>query len=116
MKKLAFLSIVLVLFACNKSDSLDPDKNVLGDLSTVPNCIQDIIDDVDLSASLKTLRVQELDNEFHYWLNTDFMQADGREFIVTAACDTICSFCGFCLPAACASDYDDDNWTTIWED
>ncbi len=100
------LSIILLLSACDNSNEMINTE--------IPVCIQEIIDEPELSSELKTVRIQEANNELHYWLNTDFRHADGIEYIVNSSCDTICSFCGECLPPGCSREYD-ENWITIWE-
>jgi len=107
MKKMPIYILLLLITACNKSN---------GPIDTsIPICVQEILDNVELSKDIRTVRVQELDNELHYWLNTDFVRFDGVEAIVNMNCDTICSFCGFCAPAKCSSEYDEEEWITIWE-
>lgn len=106
MKHLALVFFVLLFISCHKSDCVD---------TTVPECIQSIIDDEELSADLRTVRVQKVDNQLHYWLNTDYVHFDGAEEIVNSACDTICYICGECIPPDCYYDYDYDDWMVIWE-
>ena len=115
MKKVLLLFAIVIISSCKKTDE-PPIVNEPPPIPNVPICVSDIINDPILSLSLKTVRVQELDNELHYWLNTDFVEVDGSEFIVNDQCDTLCFLCGFCVPPDCASDYDDANWTTIWEE
>lgn len=106
MKKWFTILIYLFVAACAKEDEK---------ISTsIPTCIQNIINDEELSKTLKTVQVQELRGELHYWLNTDFRHFDGVEYIVNNKCDTICSFCGECIPAECSFDYNQD-WIKIWE-
>lgn len=107
MEKLMLLLTILLLSSCGdkSNDLMDSD---------FPVCIQEIIINPELSTDLKRIRTQAVNDEIHYWLNTEFIESDGEEFIVNSSCDTICSFCGFCLPAACTEDYDSE-WTTIWE-
>lgn len=106
MKNLIFLLAIILIGGC-----CEPDES---NNSDIPNCISEIIENSELSNNLKSVEVQEIDSELHYWLKTDFIESDGREFIVNSQCDTICSFCGFCVQAECASDYD-ESWMTIWE-
>lgn len=114
MKNFLIIFAIVLISSCKKSDE-PVEMNEPPILPDVPSCIAEIIDDPILSASLKTVRVQELDNELHYWLNTDFVEVDGEEFIVNAQCDTLCFYCGFCVPPDCTSDYTIDDWETIWE-
>lgn len=83
--------------------------------TTIPNCIQNIINDSNSTNQLKTVRVQEVNKELHYWLNTDYAHFDGVEYIVNSKCDTICGVCGECLPPDCSENYN-ENWVIIWED
>ncbi|HRX29532.1 MAG TPA: hypothetical protein P5235_09100 [Saprospiraceae bacterium] len=106
MKIIIILSVVFIFNSCTKSDApID---------TSIPNCIQEIIDDPNLSKDLKTVRVQNVNKELHYWLNTDFTHFDGVEYIINSRCDTICGFCGECIPADCSKEYD-EIWTIIWE-
>ena len=105
--KITVFLFVLALMACNSSD-IPIDTNI-------PICVQKILDSAESRVDLRTVRVQVLDNELHYWLNTDFTFFDGVEYIVNSSCDTICSFCGECFQAECATEYD-DSWITIWEE
>lgn len=107
MQKLGIIVCVILLASCSES-------NDNGD-SNIPSCIQEILDDPVLSSDLKTIRVQENNDELQYWLNTDATFFDGVEFIVNSQCETVCSFCGECFPPLCASDYDFESWITIWE-
>jgi len=104
MSILRFVVIILLLASCSKA-TIDTD---------IPVCIQDILDDSELSSDVKTIRVQENSTELEYWINTDFTFFDGVEYIVSAQCDTLCAFCGECFPGACTNDYD-DTWVVIWE-
>lgn len=106
MKNVPIYLFILLLFSCNK-------VNNPSDLS-IPSCIQEILDDNELSKDIRTVRLYEVDNELHYWLNTDFTEFDGTEYIVNMQCDTVCLFCGFCDPPECSEEYTDE-WITIWE-
>lgn len=103
-KSNVFILIVL-LASCAKSDK-EIDTNV-------PACIQSILDNSNLSADIKTIRVQETNDELHYWINTDARHLDGLEFVFNTNCDTICSLGGF-IPIECTEEYD-GNWMIIWE-
>lgn len=98
--------MAIFLVSCGKSE-IEID-------TTIPVCIQNTIDDTILSMDLKTVRVQNVDNELHYWMNTGVTHFDGVEYIVNSKCDTICSFCGECIPSECSENYD-NNWKVIWE-
>ncbi len=82
--------------------------------TTIPDCIQKIIENTHTSEDLKTVTTQEVDDGIDYWMNTDFTHFDGVEYILNSKCDTICFFCGACLPAKCSENYNDD-WRIIWE-
>ncbi|MEO5906192.1 MAG: hypothetical protein ABIQ11_05665 [Saprospiraceae bacterium] len=100
MKKLTCLILIIFLISCNKKD-----ESIITEL---PECIE-------LSGALKTVRVQNVKNELHYWLNTDFAQSDGPEYVVNINCDTLCTFCGECIPPNCAKKYDFESWVIIWK-
>lgn len=104
MKQL-ILFCTLIAFSCG--------KNSAEISTTVPSCIQQIIDNNSESHSIQTIRVQKSGDRLHYWLNTDDRFLDGSESIINDNCDTICSLGGF-LPPDCAKNYD-DSWVVIWE-
>ncbi len=106
MKILTLLILFLISCHCNHEDEMiNP---------TLPNCIENIIANKAVSGALQTIRAQKVNGNIHYWLNTDFTQFDGVEYIVNTNCDTICSFCGECLPADCTKIYR-ETWQTIWK-
>jgi len=106
MSKLYCVFIIILLTACTKNKvELD---------TSIPICIQEILNDPVASLDIKTIRVQQNNGELHYWLNTDFTHFDGVEYIVNMDCDTVCSFCGECIPPECTRDYK-DAWEVIWE-
>lgn len=107
MKILPCLLIIFISCHCDKEDNIIDTK-----LST---CMENFLSDKVLSASLKTIRVQNVNGEPHYWLNTDFTQFDGAEYIINKNCDTICSFCGECIPLACSYNYHYEKWQIIWQ-
>ncbi len=100
MKKLSCLILAIILSSCNVGDQCSSKE--------LPECIE-------LSEDLKTVRVQKVKGELHYWLNTDFVHFDGIEYIVNNKCDTVCSFCGECIQANCANDYEWESWEIIWK-
>ena len=111
MKELMILSIIILLMSSCDNDSND----LLNTINTdIPVCVQGIIDNPEQSSDLKTIKVQEVNGELHYWLNTDFTHFDGVEFILNSNCNVICSFCGEYIPAECIDEYDTD-WIIIWE-
>ena len=93
---------------CNKSDNTP--SNLM-----VPECIDVLLEDSLIMASMETIRVQVENEEHHYWLNTDARHADGIEFIVNSKCDTVCALCAECIPPDCSKDYEEDEWMIIWE-
>ena len=106
MKKLTFVLIIFTFLSCDK-------KN--GNLnSELPECIKNIISNNQVFIPLKTVQIQEVDGEFHYWLNTDARHFDGLESIVNNNCDTICYYCGECSFPNCINRYNED-WQIIWE-
>lgn len=105
MRLLFILIILTAFFSCNRDKIID---------TPIPTCIQEIIDNPERSADLKTIKVQKSGNQLHYWLNTDATTFDGSELIVNNSCDTICHFCGECTPPKCTKRYNHNNWETIW--
>ena len=67
------------------------------------------------SGEVKTIRRQKVGNEYHYWINTDARQFDGREYILNDKCEVVCGYCGFCVKGDCIDDYIDADWEIIWE-
>lgn len=107
MKILPFL--ILFIISCDCNHDTDDLKNL-----PLPDCIDNMLSNSPRAADLQTIRAHKLGGEIHYWLNTDFMQMDGVEYIVNMNCDTICGFCGYCLPSPCAKAYCGD-WQVIWK-
>jgi hypothetical protein len=103
---LIFILFTGILFSCEKRTE---------ESTELPECIESIIEDSILSMDLKTIRVQYVNQEAHYWLNTDFMHFDGGEFVIDASCDTTCILCGECFPPACNDNYNFEDWLIIWE-
>lgn len=103
MKNLLFFClIILTVIACKKDDKLSP-------------CLHEKLEAFKASSRAKTIKKQIVNGEVHYWLNTDDRHLDGTEYILNETCDTVCVLCGDCDPPACLSNYDNDNWKTIWE-
>lgn len=103
LKNLLIFTLVFVFISCNKKDCCATLSSGI-----LPECIV-------LDSTLKTVKVQVVDNELHYWLNTDDTQHDGVEFVVNMQCDTVCTFCGECLPPKCSNDYNFECWVVIWK-
>ena len=98
---------IIILVSCDKVE--------VG--TELPICIADIIADEQRSVVLKTVKVQEVNGELHYRLNTNASGCDKIEYIVINTCDTICSLGGGrgVQPLLCLSQYEDSKWQTIWE-
>ena len=107
MKKyfIAFMLLSSVTFACNNKDY---------NTKELPDCIQTYID-LSSKQPFETVKVQKVDGECYYWLNTGAMNWDGVEYIVNENCDTVCGYCGECIPPECLDDFDYNNWDIIWE-
>lgn len=104
MSKLFLIALLsLILFSCSTKYE--------GDL---PACIEDIIEQDVNYDPIKTVRVQRISGEFHFWLNTDARHYDGVELIVNENCDTICFMCGECIPPECLEDYKEGKWEIVW--
>ncbi len=94
------------MLACSQSTEISTE---------VPVCIQLMLDDQDPFVEIKTVQVQEVAGELHYWVNTDATHWDGVEDIVNNQCERLCQFCGECLFPECTKQYKDNKWTIIWE-
>lgn len=103
-----YLSILLltILIACNNDIELN---------QNLPACINAIVNDSVISSNLVTILSQIVDDEQVYLMNTNEVFVDGSEFIISAACDTLCFYCGECIEPECIKDYPSDKWTIIWE-
>ena len=112
MKKNIFIITTLFIFSIALLTSCEKKVEVSTDL---PDCVEDILEDSILSKDLKTIRIQMVDGQPHYWLNTDYMFFDGGEFVIDASCDTTCVLCGECFPPACNDNYVFEDWLIIWE-
>lgn len=99
------LSMCLFVFSCEKNN-----------IKKLPDCIQELIDSEE-GDDLKTIQCQEVNGEFHYWLNTDARHADGNEDFVNDSCETLCSIFGNpdVFPLDCLRNYNYDTWEIIWE-
>jgi hypothetical protein len=104
MKRLLIVFFVLFGVSCTSNYKED-----------IPDCIQEIIDNDISPVPIKTIQVQKIKGELHYWLNTDASHWDGGEFIVNNICDTVCVICGECFLPECYDDYDFSAWEIIWE-
>lgn len=101
--------IFCVAMACKKNDEVIIDDNL-------PTCIEQILTDSTNLVSLVTIQATVVDNKIHYWLNTNFRQLDGSEFIVNEQCDTLCSFGGWINTQECLMDYNDvEMWKIVWQ-
>jgi len=109
--------ILLAVTSCKKDNVAKDEENTISE--ELPFCIEEILKDTINSMQLKTIQAITLNNEVHYWLNTDFRLLDGSEAIVNEQCDTVCGICSGCIlidPAEdCTTDYDFNNWQIIWQ-
>ena len=80
--------------------------------TSIPTCVQIILINNNQIDPIRTIRVQENNNELHYWINTDVRIVDGVEAIFNSNCDTVCTLGGF-IPPDCSYDYDEE-WILIW--
>lgn len=104
MHKITFIFLILLCVACKKRDR---------QASALPDCIEQIINDPIRSQTLKTVSVQKIGREFHYWLNTDARHLDGAEVFVNGSCDTICFISEW---TNCPDTYYSfDDWEVIWK-
>jgi hypothetical protein len=101
----SFLILILTTTSCEKT------KNCSDQL---PDCINEILQNASKSKDIKTIKVQSVKEECHYWLNTGAMNYDLVEYIVDSKCDTVCFYCGECEPPECSDDHPFDKWETIW--
>lgn len=106
MKVFLLIMFSFVLNSCCKDENCESTK--------LPDCIRQKIEVVGDAPPLISVKIQRVDGECHYWLNTDARHYDGVEFIVDSKCDTVCFYCGECLPPECGEDHPFDKWETIW--
>jgi hypothetical protein len=105
MKKILIVCCAILAFAACKDDEGG---------NTNP-CLEEKLEAFKASEEAVSIRTQIVEEETHYWLNTNALTWDGVEYILNEDCDTICTFCGKCIPADCVNVYDPNNWNTIWE-
>ncbi len=106
MKKILILSLLLAAFAACKKDDLP---------SGTPECIKDKVKEFSKLEGPRKVQLAIVNGEDQYWFNDGATAFDGAEYIYDAACEQTCFFCGFCIPPACTADYDNVEWTVIWE-
>ncbi len=111
LKILPFLllfSLICTANACNEeAEDLTP-EDASGDL---PTCIGQLVAS---DNSILAVRVQPVEEQLHYWLNTGAMAYDGVEYVVSDHCDTLCTIGGLRLVGTgpeCATKY-----TGEWRD
>ena len=97
------LRIVLLLFIFGFLLSCNNDEV---DLS-FPACLEELTAD---NENL-VIKMQEVDGERHFWLNTGFNAFDADEYIVDENCDTVCYYGGWINPE-CIEDYTGE-WVII---
>lgn len=108
--KLLFAAFLLIsIAACQKDDDCSCSG---GDL---PPCIEEMIADTSVTNHLQSIQRTQVGNEQHFWLNSGAAAVDGLEFIVNEQCDTVCYWLCFCVPPACADNYDINNFEVVWE-
>lgn len=112
MNRIVYVGIFILLLSCIGCGIKDINLRI-------PDCINGMISDSTITtfnSNLKTVQVQKVDNEHHYWLNTDARHSDRIEYIINSDCDTICSIGGGrgVKPANCLSDYSMEEWVIIW--
>ncbi len=105
MRVLLLIMFLILLNSCCKDENCESTK--------LPDCIRQMIDVVGHTPPLISVKMQKVDGECHYWLNTDAMAWDGFEYIVDDQCDTLCTIGGFRMPVECMKKYDFDKWVTI---
>ena len=108
-KLLALLTLTIIFLSCakNNEDQKQPiDKSI-------PSCIQEILDDSIKSSKILDIKVQELDGELHYWLETGARAYDGTELVIDGKCNTVCRIGGW-NPPDCSFKYI-NNWEIIWK-
>jgi hypothetical protein len=80
----------------------------------LPDCIQKQIDLMGDAPPFISVKMQKVNGEYHYWLNTNARNYyGGVEYIVDSKCDTVCAYYG-CYPPKCSNDHPFDKWETIW--
>ncbi len=102
----SLLICVLLITSCEKNNNC---------CDQLPDCINEMINRAGDSPPLVSVKMQKVDGECHYWLNTGASAWDGVEYIVNDKCDTICEIGGFRAPLDCSKNYDFDKWEIVWE-
>ncbi len=98
------LFFAMIFTACSKED--------LGNVTT--ECIQVMMEAFKKTSDAKTVRRIQMEQEYHYWFNTDARFVDGPEYILNSKCDTVCIFGRLWPPQTCLQNYDDSKWVVIW--
>lgn len=106
MKNLLVLCFAISLCSCCK-------KTV--EASDPSSCLTAKLEEFKLQSDAVSIRTQNVNDEKHYWLNTDARAYDGIEYVLNNACDTVCEIGGFRIPPTCESNYNFDNWVVIWQ-
>jgi len=98
----------------------DDDDDILIDNGGIEvlftECIEDIIaaDSTNTTIdTLQTIQRQNIDGEWHFWLNTGAIAYDGDEYIVNEQCDTVCYYAGW-IPQECIDNYAFNEWEIVW--
>lgn len=96
--------IILIFLSCSQDENREH----------LPDCIAKSILLPNVWSELDSVRRQEFEGVFHYWLDTGLRHGDIPELIVNDNCETVCIICFECIPPDCMFQYDQDNWETIW--
>ncbi|MBP7273402.1 MAG: hypothetical protein KA974_06150 [Saprospiraceae bacterium] len=108
MKKIALLLLIATAAIQQGCEcEHDPEPNM-------PECITAQIWQ-DKSGIIKTISVQTVNGQRHYWINTDAQNSDGIEYIVDENCTQVCYICGECAAPDCLNNYTYTDWVTIWQ-
>jgi hypothetical protein len=102
------------LIACSK------DTKNTNDSKTLPDCIQNKIDEILPLSSIQLLGVYKykIDGQYHYWFHTDMFVSDFKEYIYNEDCEEMCGYCGACIKPKCIDvypDYGSSEWEVAWK-
>jgi hypothetical protein len=101
-----FIGLTIYSFTCHK-DSLHQ--------TDLPECIQNMINDLNVNSKLLSISTQTVSGEVFYRLNTGALAYDGCDYVINAQCDTVCTLCGFQMPQECWNKYEEKQWKLIWQ-
>lgn len=91
-------------------------KNSNSQCEIVNACLNGLIANHEKNGLL-AIKMQKVNSEYHYYLETGASTWDGIEYIIDAKCDTICNFGGRRIDGwpPCYKDYDFDKWEVYWK-